>query len=70
MMGLDLRTPIGLMFLILGLLLSGYGLLGDHSIYGRSLGFNVNLWWGLVMLIFGLLMLLLGRRGARQKPQP
>jgi hypothetical protein len=62
-MGLDIRLPIGLMFTIVGLLLAGFGLLGDKSIYQRSLGINVNLWWGLVMLAFGVFMLALGRRG-------
>ena len=66
-MGLDIRLPIGLMFTILGLLLAGYGLVGDKEIYRRALGINVNLWWGLVMLIFGVVMFLLGRRGMRAK---
>lgn len=61
-MGLDIRLPIGLMFTILGLLLVGYGLLGDKTIYAHSLGININLWWGLVMLLFGLVMLALGRK--------
>ena len=30
----------------------------------HSLGINVNLWWGIVMLMFGAGMLLLARRGA------
>jgi len=62
-MGLDIRLPIGMMFAIIGLLLTGYGILGDKAIYARSLGINVNLWWGLAMLAFGAIMLLLGRRG-------
>ncbi|MEK6281922.1 MAG: hypothetical protein AABN95_16330 [Acidobacteriota bacterium] len=62
-MGLDIRLPIGLMFSILGLLLTCFGLLGDQTIYSRSLGINVNLWWGLVMLAFGVVMLALARRG-------
>ncbi|PYS43439.1 MAG: hypothetical protein DMF71_07035 [Acidobacteria bacterium] len=65
-MGLDLRIPIGLMFLVLGLLVTGFGLIGDRAIYQRSLGVNINLWWGLVMLVFGLVMLWLGRRGLRR----
>jgi hypothetical protein len=67
-MGLDIRTPIGLMFAIFGLLLAGYGRLTSGSpIYERSLGYNVNLEWGAVLLAFGGLMLWLGRRsrGAR-----
>jgi hypothetical protein len=62
-MGLDIRTPIGLMFAILGALLVGWGLLTAGSeLYERSLGLNVNLIWGAVLLAFGLLMLWLGRR--------
>ncbi len=59
--GLDIRTPIGLMFGILGALLVAYGLVADSGIYARSLGINVNLWWGAVLLAFGLVMLALGR---------
>jgi hypothetical protein len=61
-MGLDIRLPIGLMFAVLGILLSGYGILGDRAIYAKSLGINVNLGWGLVLLAFGIVMLLLARR--------
>jgi hypothetical protein len=61
-MGLDIRLPIGLMFAVLGLLLSGYGMLADRAIYAKSLGINVNLEWGLVLLAFGIIMLLLARR--------
>lgn len=65
-MGFDLRTPIGLLFTILGALLSGYGLLTAGSdMYARSLGTNVNLGWGAVLLVFGLAMLWLARRKTR-----
>jgi hypothetical protein len=66
-MGLDIRLPIGGMFAVAGLMLTVYGLAtgGDARMYERALGFNVNLWWGLAMLAFGLVMLALGRRGAR-----
>jgi len=53
---MDLRTPLGLLFALLGLLLAGYGLIGDPSVYAASLGFNVNLWWGLAMFVFGVAM--------------
>jgi hypothetical protein len=56
-MNLDLRLPIGLMFSIFGVMLSVYGLTSGNAIYARSLGINVNLWWGLVLLAFGLVML-------------
>ncbi len=63
-MNLDLRIPMGMMFTLTGLILTFYGLLthGDASLYARCLGFDVNLWWGLVLLAFGLTMLVLGRR--------
>jgi hypothetical protein len=61
--GLDIRTPIGFMFTILGLIVTGYGMLSNKAIYARSLGINVNLWWGLVLLAFGLVFLWLGRKG-------
>ena len=62
-MQLDIRLPIGLMFGILGGLLVLFGLLGDRSGLQHSLGINVNLWWGIVMLVFGALMFIFGRRG-------
>ena len=65
-MKLDLRLPIGLMFSLFGVTLVGYGLLSDPEIYARSLGINVNLWWGLVLLAFGVVMLWFAIR-ARQK---
>ncbi|MDP2958904.1 MAG: hypothetical protein Q8N53_20945 [Longimicrobiales bacterium] len=63
-MGLDIRMPIGLMFSIFGVLLVGYGLMtGGSDIYQRSLGLNINLGWGAVLLVFGGVMLWLGRKG-------
>jgi membrane protein implicated in regulation of membrane protease activity len=65
--GLDIRLPIGGLFSVLGLLLTGYGLAtnGDAAQYQRSLSVNVNLWWGLVMLVFGALLLTMARRARR-----
>lgn len=56
-MRLDIRMPIGLMFSIFGAILTLYGVTSDRAMYERSLGVNVNLWWGLVLLAFGLVML-------------
>jgi hypothetical protein len=67
-MGLDIRTPIGLMFGIFGLLLTGYGLVTRGSdIYQRSLGYNINLEWGIVLLVFGVVMLWYGRKGGAKR---
>jgi hypothetical protein len=63
-MGLDIRIPIGVLFALLGVMLTAYGVFADQAIYAKSLGVNINLWWGLVMFVFGVLMLLLGRSGA------
>jgi multisubunit Na+/H+ antiporter MnhG subunit len=65
-MGLDIRIPIGSLFTILGALLGGYGLLSNPAIYRRSLGIDINLWWGVVLLVFGLAMLALAWRAARR----
>jgi len=62
-MQLDIRLPIGLLFSLLGALLAGFGLIANKGNLERSLGLNVNLWWGIVMLIFGVVMFLFGRRG-------
>jgi hypothetical protein len=66
-MGLDIRTPLGVMFAILGLLLTGFGLISDPAIYERSLGIHINLWWGIVLLVFGAVMLGLGWRAASSR---
>jgi hypothetical protein len=63
-MNLDIRVPIGGLFTLLGLLLVGYGLMSDASVYERSLGHNVNVSWGIPVLLFGALFLWLGRRGS------
>ncbi len=63
-MGLDIKLPIGLMFTILGILVTIFGLFtsGDEALYNRSLGININLWSGVGMLIFGLIMLWFSRK--------
>lgn len=65
---LDLRMPIGGLFVALGVILAGYGLAtaGNTAMYERSTQLNVNLWWGLVMLAFGGLFIGLALRAARR----
>ncbi len=68
-MGLDIRYPIGLMFGIIGLVMVLYGALtGSDPMYQRSLGINVNVWWGAVLLVFGALMLYFARKTSREPP--
>jgi len=64
-MGLDIRLPIGSLFTIFGVLLIAFGSLSDKAIYERSLGININLEWGVVMLLFGAVMLFLGRHRSK-----
>lgn len=65
-MGLDIRFPLGMIFVALGLILMGYGAATNHDVmYSTSMGVNINLLWGAVMLAFGGLMLVLARRGRR-----
>jgi hypothetical protein len=67
-MDLDVRLPIGLMFSVFGLLLAGFGLISDPGIYAaHSLGINVNLDWGLVLLAFGATMLAVAIRARRRR---
>ena len=65
-MGLDIRWPIGLMFSIIGVLLMLTGIMNGPS--ERALGTNINLIWGVVLLIFGALMLLGAIKGKKQGP--
>ena len=69
-MGLDIRMPIGLMFSVLGVMLTLFGLFSDRAIYEKSLGININFIWGLLLLAFGIVMLLLGRFGSKPAPSP
>jgi protein-S-isoprenylcysteine O-methyltransferase Ste14 len=63
-MGLDIRIPLWGLFVVLGVLLAAYGLLSSAAMYQRSLGIDINLWWGVVLLAFGLAMLALAWRAA------
>jgi LPXTG-motif cell wall-anchored protein len=60
----DIRIPIGLMFSIFGVLITVFGFvtISDGEMYQKSLGVNVNIIMGIIMLIFGLVMLFFARR--------
>jgi hypothetical protein len=64
-MNFDLRLPVGLMFSTFGLILAGTGFFGGPELAAKSLGINMNLWWGLFMLLFGLVMLTLALRAKK-----
>jgi multisubunit Na+/H+ antiporter MnhG subunit len=62
-LGLDIRLPLGLIFLVIGGIMTVFGFVTRHSeMYERSLDVNLNLIWGLIMFLFGLVMYLVGRR--------
>jgi len=60
----DIRIPIGLMFSILGIIISVHGIVtgSDHEMYQKSLGININIIMGILMLVFGVLMLWFSRK--------
>jgi hypothetical protein len=63
---LDIRWPIGLMFSLIGAILVVYGAVtGKDPMYeNHSLGINVNLIWGALLLAFGLFMLISAKLAA------
>jgi len=65
-MGLDIRWPIGLMFTLIGVLLAGYGAVNRTA--SLSLDININLVWGVVLFVFGVLMLIGAVRGGKKPP--
>ena len=59
---LDVRVPIGALFTMLGVLLTAYGAMEPTAVQGAfTKGGQINMWWGVVMLIFGIFMLLVAR---------
>ncbi len=70
-MNFDLRFPIGIMFTIFGAMLTIYGVVSDKAKYQEhSLDININLIWGIVLLVFGILMLLFAIRGKKNSGPP
>ena len=69
-MGLDIRLPIGMLFTIFGIMLIAFGLFSNPALYAQSLGININLNWGVILLIFGAIMFFLGARGMFFPPPP
>jgi hypothetical protein len=66
-MNLDIRYPIAYLFLVIGAVLVAYGFKSDPSIYAaHSLGININIWWGGIQMVFGAIMLVLAKQGAKK----
>jgi hypothetical protein len=66
----DLRLPLGWLFVIIGslLLVAGFVVTPVCS-DGNSLGLNINLTWGVVLLLFGATCLGLAWNHARKYSQ-
>ncbi len=62
---IDLRLPIGLFFLCVGIIMTGFGLFSPHDIPNISQRINVDLYWGVILLLFGALMTIFGFKGQR-----
>jgi hypothetical protein len=68
-MPFDVRLPIGLLFLAIGVLVAGYGPTGDPAtLSAHSAGLNIDLVWGSVMAVFGAAMLGLAALARRKRP--
>ncbi|MBZ5516752.1 MAG: hypothetical protein LAN62_18260 [Acidobacteriia bacterium] len=66
-MGLDIRWPIGIIFTIYGVVLTTFGALTDPQVFvERSMGVNIDVWWGAAMLVFGVFMGALALRASRR----
>lgn len=66
---LDIKLPIGLLFTIMGIILTIYGVItnSDAALYEKSLQININLWSGIIMLVFGITMLVLSKLNKKNK---
>ena len=69
MKSFDLRLPLGLLFGFYGVVLTVLGVVSDSKIYERSLGLNINLIWGVVLVIFAAFMLFMAFRASKKPPE-
>jgi hypothetical protein len=68
-MSFDVRLPIGLLFLAIGVMVAFVGLTGDPAVCeAHSPGINIDLAWGAVMAGFGAVMLALVALARRGRP--
>lgn len=67
-MGLDVRLPLGLLFLVIGALLACYGLFTNGSSqYDKSMAVNLNLIWGAILMLLGSLAAWFGRKSSKHR---
>jgi hypothetical protein len=69
-MNLDIRYPIGLLFVIIGAILAACGLVvHPEPNSGHELSTNIDLVWGIIQIVFGAVMLVLAKRGGGEQPR-
>ncbi|MEU4475867.1 hypothetical protein [Micromonospora sp. NPDC023888] len=66
----DLRRVIGGLFVAYGVIVTLIGVFDSAAEIDKAQGVRINLWAGLVMLVFGLLMLLWQWRRPAEPPAP
>lgn len=64
---LDLTLPLGGLLGFYGIVLIIYGLLGGSKMAARAAGINVNLLWGIVILVLGVSFFLWSLRNRRRR---
>lgn len=52
----DIRRIIGGLFVLYGIILTITGIVGSEHVKTKAAGINIDLWTGLGMLVFGILM--------------
>ena len=67
----DIRFPIGLLFSIIGVIITIFGLATRGAeIYKHSLGININLWSGICLTVFGVIMLIMAINAQKNDKTP
>jgi hypothetical protein len=66
----DVRRVIGGLFVVYGVIVTAIGLFDSQQEINKAQGVRINLWMGLSMLAFGLLMLLWLRLNPTKTPDP
>jgi hypothetical protein len=63
-MQMDIRMPIGLLFTVLGVIITALGFFTRGAeMYKHSLGININIYTGICLVVFGVFMLWMAIRG-------
>lgn len=53
----DIRRIIGGLFVLYGVILTVTGVVGSEEVKNKAAGINIDVWTGLAMFVFGVLMI-------------